>query len=147
VMSGLKLIALDSEDLLVVAVHLQDAVATVADMTFLPNERRFVMLLNRFDWVDKNGGTQGVRRRTALRIEQVNKAQVQGLDLKRKDTVINLLTVVFEPAATGDEHPGGLLTLLCAGDVAIRLHVECIEVQLEDLGPAWAAKAVPKHET
>jgi hypothetical protein len=147
VMSGLKLIALDSEDLLVVAVHLQDAVATVADMTFLPSERRFVMLLNRFDWVDQNGGTQGVRRRTALRIEQVSKAQVQGLDLKRKDTVINLLTAVFEPAATGDEHPGGLLTLLCAGDVAIRLHVECIEVLLEDLGPAWAAKAVPKHET
>ena len=46
----LKLIALDSEDLAVVSAHMQDAVLTVGDMAFLPQQRRFAALANRFDW-------------------------------------------------------------------------------------------------
>jgi Protein of unknown function (DUF2948) len=32
-----------------------------------------------------------------------------------------------------------------AGGGALKFDVECIEAQLADLGPAWAAKAKPKH--
>jgi hypothetical protein len=145
--AGLKLIALDHEDLVVLAAHLQDAVGVIGDMTFLPKERRFVALLNRFDWAaESDAKTPGVRRRAALRIEQARRAQVQGIDLKAKGAVINLLTAVFEPDADAAKMPAGCLTLVCAGGAAIRLDVDCIEVQLEDLGPAWAAKAVPRHE-
>jgi hypothetical protein len=145
-MPSLKLIALDAEDLIVLAAHLQDAVATVGDMAFLPGERRFVILMNRFDWTDEsNPKSGGVRRRAALRVEQVAKAQVQGIDLKAKGAVLNVLTAVFEPDADAARAPAGTLTLVCAGNAAIRLHVECLELQLEDLGPAWAAKAKPDH--
>lgn len=151
-MASLKLIALDAEDLTILAAHLQDAVATVGEMIFQPKERRFVILLNRFDWTDEvdpkavDFSTDGIRRRAALRVEQVAKAQVQGIDLKAKGAVINVLTVVFEPDTDAARAPAGTLTLVCAGDVAVRLHVECIELQLEDLGPAWAAKAKPNHD-
>jgi hypothetical protein len=145
-MPSLKLIALDAEDLIVLAAHLQDAVATVGDMAFLPGERRFVILMNRFDWTDEsNPKSGGVRRRAALRVEQVAKAQVQGIDLKAKGAVLNVLTAVFEPDVDAARAPAGTLTLVCAGSAAIRLHVECLELQLEDLGPAWAAKAKPDH--
>ncbi|MBS7539181.1 DUF2948 family protein [Ancylobacter lacus] len=49
-MGGLKLIALDVEDLAVISAHLQDAVVRVGDMAFLPREHRFALLTNRFDW-------------------------------------------------------------------------------------------------
>ena len=49
-MEPLKLIALDEEDLAVVSSLLQDAVLRVADMTYVPAQKRFAAVLNRFDW-------------------------------------------------------------------------------------------------
>ena len=40
-MTDLKLIALDEEDLAVVSSLLQDAVVRVADMTYVPSQKRF----------------------------------------------------------------------------------------------------------
>jgi Protein of unknown function (DUF2948) len=142
-MPAVKLIALDIEDLTMLAAHLQDAVALIGDMTYQPKDQRFVALLNRYDWADADGRSPGVRRRTALRIERVQAAQIQGLDLAAKGQAVNLLTARFEPEAA--DMPGGIVTLVFAGNAAIRLHVECIELQLEDLGPSWAAQAMPDH--
>lgn len=146
---SLKLLALDPEDLTIVAAHLQDAVGIVGDLAYLPRERRFVALLNRFDWagtVAADRQDAGQRRRTALRFERVLKAQVQGIDLKHKGAVFAVLTAQFEPEGDPAETPGGTVTLLLAGGGAIRLHVECIEAVLEDLGPVWAARAAPRHD-
>ena len=145
-MDTLKLIALDADDLAVVAAHLQDAVIAIGDMTFQPKERRFVALCNRFDWSSAGAlagakKTPPARKRAALRIERVIKAQVQGIDLKAKAGVLSLLTVQF---ATGDD-PGGVVTLTFSGGGAIRLDVECIEAGVADLGPTWAAKSTPDH--
>jgi len=118
-MPDLKLIALDADDLAVISAHLQDAVLKVADMAFLPREKRFAAIANRFDWIDaiENDGAREkgyARRRVALR---------------------------FEP---GDP-PQGQVTLEFAGGGAIRLNVECIEAELRDLGPVWQARSKPKH--
>jgi hypothetical protein len=37
------------------------------------------------------------------------------------------------------------VTLNFADGAAIRLEVECIEAEMKDLGPAWRAKAMPRH--
>jgi hypothetical protein len=76
-----------------------------------------------------------------LRFERVLGAQVQGIDLARKDTVISLLAVSYQP---GDP-PAGDVTLHFADGAAIRLRVECIEAELKDLGPVWGAASMPKH--
>jgi hypothetical protein len=145
-MDNLKLIALDAEDLKVVSAHLQDAVLKVGDMAFVPRERRFAAILNRFDWATALPGGKRrapARRQSALRFERVLGAQVSGIDLKAGHEVLELLALQFEPAGTED--PQGHLTLVFAGGGAVRLHVECIECEMKDLGPAWQARAIPKH--
>ena len=142
-MEDLKLIALDPDDLRVLSCHLQDAVVRVGDMAYLKGEMRFAAIVNRFDWEraaqDRDGAYQ--RRRSGVRFERVRGAQVQGIDLKQKDTVLALLAVTFDP---GDE-PSGILTLRFAGGAAIRLEVECIEAELRDLGAAWRTEVKPAH--
>jgi hypothetical protein len=61
----LKLAALDAEDLSVLSAHLQDAVAKVVDMAFLQKEKRFAMLVNRFDWAAAERGNP-MRRRAGV---------------------------------------------------------------------------------
>lgn len=152
-MPDLKLIALDAEDLDVISAHLQDAVLRIGDMTYLPGERRFVAVLNRFDWTTatasaskpRGSSREGYeRRRAGIRFERVNSAKVQGFDLKDKRAALALLAVTFEPAP-GTETPEGDVTLTFSGGAAIRLSVECVEVELKDLGAAWTAKRPPEH--
>lgn len=148
-MTDLKLIALDTEDLAVISAHLQDAVMRVADAAYLKREKRFAAILNRFDWgtavaESQKRKPQTVRCRSGLRFERVLGAKTTGFDLKAKDAVLNLLAIGFEPLET-PENPEGYVTLLFSGGAAIRLHVECIEAELKDLGAAWKARAKPKH--
>jgi hypothetical protein len=37
------------------------------------------------------------------------------------------------------------VSLIFAGDAAIRLDVECIEAEMRDLGAAWATGSRPEH--
>jgi hypothetical protein len=144
-MTDLKLIALDAEDLSVLSAHLQDAVLKAGDLAYLPHEKRFAALLNRFDWATAAtvGKTKRGDRRlqSAVRFERVLSAKLQGIDLKAKTQVLSLLAIGFEV----DKAPGGTVTLIFAGGGAIRLQVECIEAELKDLGGAWQAVARPDH--
>lgn len=145
-MPDLKLIALDAEDLAIISAHLQDAVLRVGDLAFLPHEKRLAAVANRFDWADAldsdaEAHRHYARRRTALRFERVLSAQVHGIDLKNKSAVLSLLAIGFEAG----EPPEGNVTLQFADGRAIKLHVECIEAELRDLGPAWETKLRPQH--
>jgi hypothetical protein len=153
-MPDLKLIALDAEDLGIISAHLQDAVLRVGDMVYLPDEKRFVALANRFDWAKakvppqtsrKTSSDSFERHRAGLRFERVNSAKVQGFDFKDKKAALALLAVTFEPASSQNETPEGDVTLTFSGGAAIRLSVECIEAELKDLGAAWTAKRSPEH--
>lgn len=145
-MADLKLIALDADDLSVISAHLQDAVLQVGDVTYLPRDKRFAALANRFDWFNalkdgKSAPEEFARRRAALRFERVLSAQVQGIDLKSKSTVLSLLAIGFEPT----DAPEGDVILHFSEGRAIRLHVECIEAELKDLGAVWQATSKPQH--
>lgn len=143
--SALKLIALDAEDLDVVSAHLQDAVINVGEMAYLKKERRFAAIANRFDWTDALGQRRRsagyTRRRTGLRFEHVLGAQLTQIDLTDKRQVLNILAIRFEPTTA----PEGFITISCAGGAGIRLHVECLEAELKDLGAAWSTKSKPTH--
>ena len=109
----------------------------IGDLAYLPREKRFAAVVNRFDWASG----QMARRRAALRFERVLKAQVHGIDLAAKDTVLSLLAIQF----AGGEEPAGQVTLIFSGQAAIRLQVECIEAEMKDLGAAWETKSKPEH--
>ena len=55
--------------------------------------------------------------------------------------MLSLLSVTFAEL----DAPAGEVLLSFAEGATIRLSVECLEAQMSDLGPAWAAVAVPSH--
>jgi len=148
-MEELKLVALDNDDIEVISAHVQDARVKAADVRWQPRERRFVMALNRFDWMNAADGQDAAsgkspdyrRCRTALRFERVSACRCRGLDPSNKDALLNLLAVEF---AEGDS-PAGTVTLTFSGGGVIRLQVECLEAELVDLGEVYAAALCPDH--
>lgn len=146
-MDYLKLIAFDEDDLKVFSAHLQDAVVRVSEIGYLAGEKRFAMVMNRFNWqkviAAKGAGESGEfeRRLAALRFERVLGAQYKGLTPGKGDQVLNLLALEFQAG----EAPGGILLLRFSGEAAIRLQIECIEAELADLGAAWSTNNQPVH--
>lgn len=141
-MSQLKLMAMDADDLQVISSCCQDAVLKVEDLEYLASAKQFMMSLNRFAWERDDKSKIPERRKSVLHFEQVHAVRVSGIDRTQKEMVLSLLAVIFEEG----EAPGGEIELVFAGDGAIRLKVECIEVQLTDMPAAWEAKGRPSHE-
>ena len=138
----LKLVALDKDDIEVVSAHVQDAVVRVGDIFWQPREHRFVMAVNRFDWmsaVDTKGDYR--RCRTALRFERVNSCKCRNLDQLNKDARLNLLAIEFAET----DAPAGTITLMFSGGGVIRLDVECLEAELADLGEVATVAVCPDH--
>jgi hypothetical protein len=140
----LRLVAMDVEDLKVLSALCQDAVFPATEMQWQPKQRRFGLLLNRFRWEDipvaERIGRKPERVQSVLAIENVLRVSSQGVDRSDADTVLSLLAVDFD-----EDESGVLLTL--AGDGAIRLVVEDLEVALRDVTRPYAAVSgkVPDH--
>ncbi|MFW8596285.1 DUF2948 family protein [Cribrihabitans neustonicus] len=143
----LNLGALEAEDLQVISALAQDAVFPVTEMCWRAAERRFALLLNRFRWEDlpaaERRGRPYERVQSLLVIDNVLGVASQGFDRQDKDLVLSLLSIGFEPGEDGAGHV--LLTL--AGDGAIRLSAEALEVSLRDVTRPYQAPSghVPHH--
>lgn len=143
----LRLKALDAEDLAVLSGLAQDAVFPATEMTWDRSARRFAVLLNRFRWEDAPNAEARKRDyervQSVLVIEDAMKVQTQRVDARDADTVLSLLNVAFEAGEDGTGHV--LLTL--AGDGAIRVAVEALEVVLKDVTRPYVApsRSKPAH--
>ncbi|MBM6582304.1 DUF2948 family protein [Microvirga sp. BT689] len=137
-MDLLRLVALDPEDLAVISAHLQDSLLQVGDIAYLPKERRFAIQVRRYDWE----AATPQRRLTCMHFEHVTGVRVRGIDQTNKDMVLNLLAIAFEER----DAPSGTATLIFAEGGAIQVDLECIEMQMKDTGPVWAAESRPSHE-
>jgi hypothetical protein len=141
----LKLIALDEEDLEIISAHCQDAVVRPVEMAFVKNARRFALIINRFDWetaLESPKSKSYRRRRAALRFECVNSAQRLKLSLDKKSDAIKLLAIRFKESTA----PAGEVNLIFSGGAEIKLDVECIEAELQDLGAIWETSTLPDHK-
>lgn len=142
-MSGLlKLAAADVEDLEMLSARLQDAVGKLKDFVWLPKQRRFAAMVNRFRWEEAKG--LGTRVRAVLRFDGVTKVQSANIKQGAPDAVVSLLAIKFIPGGEGD--PAGIVELALAGGGTIRLTVECIDAELADQTGPWAARGKPDHE-
>ena len=151
-MIPLRLRAIDQLDLSVIAAHLQDAVAKVADMAFDAKKRRMAIMLNRFMWedvqddkgkgakADKNAPYRRVR--SALHFDGVLRVQSVGLKMANREAIAELLTLKFEPK----DEPAGIMTLTFAGGGALKLDVECLDAWLNDVSAPWSTKLRPGHD-
>jgi hypothetical protein len=137
-MDLLRLVAFDPEDLSVISAHLQDSLLQVGDIAYLPKERRFAIQVRRYDWE----AATPQRRLTCMHFENVTGVRVRGIDRSNRDAVLNLLAIAFEEK----DAPSGTATLIFADGGAIQVDLECIEMQMKDTGPVWAAESRPSHE-
>ena len=136
----LRLVALDDEDLAVISANLQDALISIGDIAYLPDDKRFALAGKRFDWVKAAHG--GCRRcAVGLHFERVLGVARSGFQQSETGRELNLLAIEFEPT----EAPAGHVTLTFSGGAAIRLSVECLEGQMRDLGPCWPCETRPAH--
>ena len=165
---GLKLKAEDAEDLRVMAAVLQDSLVPISDMQFLPDERRFVLVANRFRWenCDDVGGPVGDENAPAA------------TPVKQAAAASEALDPAFEPCSAYERVNCGicfegvravrrkgfslqdrgrileLLTIECEGDgivvvfadgAMIRLEGAAIRCHLKDLGEPWPTRWRPHH--
>ena len=134
----LKLIARDEEDLAVLSAVLQDALIPISEMAYLPEERRFVLVANRFRWESPDGRPRVnfERRLTGLSIGGVTGVRRRGFSLAEPDRILALLAI---------RRVGGALQLDFAGGAAIRLETGEILCHLDDLGEPWPTRWQPRH--
>ncbi|MDO9640365.1 MAG: DUF2948 family protein [Pseudotabrizicola sp.] len=143
----LRLIAAEAADLPVMAALLQDAVFPITEMRFDAKARRFALLLNRFRWEDRAAAEAANRPyervRSLLVVEDVLRLRSSGIDRSDTQTVLSLLTLDFAPGVDGM----GTLTLTLAGDGAIAIEVEAVNLRLDDVTRPYIApsRQMPDH--
>lgn len=152
--AALKIIARDAEDLAVVSACLQDALIPLNEMRYLPQERRFIMVANRFRWERVAQGREelapgtdasfdsdedfGARQRTnaGICIDRVLAVRSRNIDRSRPDEFLSVLSVQLD---------GNKLTFLFAGGGVIQVEIEALALYLSDLGKAWPTQWQPDH--
>ena len=143
----LRLEAGDGDDLAVLSALLQDAVFPAREMRYLRRTRRFVLLVNRFRWEDLSAAEAGRRPyervRTMLLAEDVTAVRTMGIDRRGEAAVLSILAAAFAAGPDGT----GTLTVTLAGDGAVALSVEALEVTLQDVTRPYRAASgkVPSH--
>ncbi len=134
--------ALDADDLKVISALTQDAVFPITEIQWDRTRRRFALLLNRFRWEDR--GRHGPERVQALLvIEDAMAVASQGVDQADKDLVLSILALDWTPGEDGT----GRITLVLAGDGAVAVEVEALEVTLKDVTRPYVAPSgkAPDH--
>ncbi len=145
----LRLRAVDADDMQVVSALIQDAVFPIGEMNWDQKRRRFAVLLNRFRWEDLNPNTKRKRDfervQSVLVIEDVLKVTSQGVNRLEPDVILSALSLAFEPSSDGM----GRIEITLAGDGAIAVDVETLEVTLNDVTRPYIApsRSQPNHDT
>ncbi|MFN6952362.1 MAG: DUF2948 family protein [Albidovulum sp.] len=143
----IRLRAEAAEDVPVVAALIQDAVLTVADMSWQPKLRRLAFLINRFRWEDQAAaekrGRPYERVRSVLIVGGVTHVASQGIDRSDGRAVLSVLDLVWAPG----EDAAGVVEITLAGDGAIRAEVECLDITLSDVTRPYLApsRKAPRH--
>lgn len=143
----LMLGAQSKDDLAIISTFVQDAVGQTSEIAWMPKKRRFALLLNRFRWEDKQAANQQNRPyervQTMLVINSALKVASQGIDPNDKELVFDLLSISFVES----DDLSGQVVLTLAGEGAIAIDAECLDVTLQDVSRPYIARAkdAPNH--
>ncbi len=136
----LKLRAQDDEDIKILAACLQDALVPIAEIDFMPDEGRFVLVANRFRWENCEESRQECgafeRVNCGIAFEHVRAVRSRDIDRSDRRQILDLLTIEVE---------GRVVNLLFAGGGVISLEVERINCLVRDMGEPWPTKWRPQH--
>lgn len=134
----LKLSALDADDLGVISAAVQDSLVAVRDCAYLKDEKRFVLLLNRFRWeAGPSPDSAHSRTHSALVFNEVTGVRHHAIPLGEPDRMLELLAVTPEN--------DGSVALRFATGRAIRLEIGRLACHLGDVGEPWPTPWTPAH--
>ncbi|MAV47947.1 MAG: DUF2948 family protein [Alphaproteobacteria bacterium TMED89] len=152
-----KLLGRETRDIVMLSGLVQDAIFVPAEMTIEDDKRRFIAMLNRFQWEHaatfdaQNSATPSeqadarfeddvtsgyTRSFAALTVEGITGARTKSIKMGSRDQFVSIMALV--PDEKG-------LTIVCSGEAAIRLSGANLRVYLEDLGEPWPTQCKPEH--
>jgi hypothetical protein len=137
----LKLRAEDAEDLAVISACMQDALVTVRDLAYVPEDRTFLVVANRFRWeggFTPSPGEAGYQRTLCgITFGEVWAASYSGFRRSEDGRILSLLAI------RADDHA---ILLEFSGGAAIRLEVSDIRCLARDIGEPWPTQWQPRHD-
>jgi Protein of unknown function (DUF2948) len=143
--TALKLRAEDADDLAIISACLQDSLVAVRDLAFVPEDRSFLMVANRFRWegaVRLARGEAGYQRvLCGITFSGVAGVSYIGFRRSEEDRILALLTI--RCCRDGEE---SAIRLEFSGGAAIRLDVARIACHAQDLGEPWPTRWQPQHD-
>ena len=139
--AALKLRAEDDEDLAVISACLQDALVPVRDLAFVPEDRAFLFVANRFRW---EGGLRPApdesgyqRTLCGITFSEVTTAAYSGFRRSEAGRILSPLAI---------RSANGAILLEFSGGAAIRLEVGRILCHARDIGEPWPTQWQPCHD-
>ena len=112
----MKLNAIDTEELKIIATVLQDGLIEVDDVKYLPSIRTFIVMITRFMWEEKIVNKTYNRTKAVLVFEDVLAVLSKNIEIE----------------------------LLFNNDATIKLETEVVQAKLEDQGESWTVEEVDK---
>ena len=140
VLNRMKLNAIDTEELKIIATVLQDGLIEVSDVKYLPSIRTFIVMITRFMWEEKIVNKTNNRTKAVLVFEDVLAVNSKNIDQMDKDKVLELLTFNFYYNKSKNIE----IELLFNNDATIKLETEVVQAKLEDQGESWTVEEVNK---
>ena len=136
----MKLNAIDTEELKIIATVLQDGLIEVSDVKYLPSIRTFIVMITRFMWEEKIVNKTNNRTKAVLVFEDVLAVHSKNIDQMDKAKVLELLTFNFYYNKSKNIE----IELLFNNDATIKLETEVVQAKLEDQGESWTVEEVNK---
>ena len=136
----MKLNAIDTEELKIIATVLQDGLIEVNDVKYLPSIRTFIVMITRFMWEEKIVNKTNNRTKAVLVFEDVLAVHSRNIDQMNKTKVLELLTFNFYYNKSKNIE----IELLFNNDATIKLETEVVQAKLEDQGDSWTVEEVNK---
>jgi len=130
-----RLMAQDTDDLVVLSSLLQDATVLIGDMGYDPEAGQFLFVAARHV-TDASGAMR--RRLMGVNINEVQSLKRRGFSPDDRDEVLNLLAIRAE---------GSMLEVVFSGAATVRLECAGINVYAADLGEGWQTHFQPTHDT
>ena len=140
VLNKMKLNAIDTEELKIIATVLQDGLIEVSDVKYLPSIRTFIVMITRFMWEEKIVNKTNNRTKAVLVFEDVLAVHSRNIDQMNKTKVLELLTFNFY----NNKSKNIEIELLFNNDATIKLETEVVQAKLEDQGEHWTVEEVNK---
>ena len=140
VLNKMKLNAIDTEELKIIATVLQDGLIEVNDVKYLPSIRTFIVMITRFMWEEKIVNKTNNRTKAVLVFEDVLAVHSKNIDQMDKAKVLELLTFNFYYNKSKNIE----IELLFNNDATIKLETEVVQAKLEDQGDSWTVEEVNK---